>query len=62
MNLLFKICGQLLDDLSNVALRSRHWKQLIRLTSGNTLMDIDTFKQLTFAKLLQLSFHGFQIH
>ncbi|CAF3502703.1 unnamed protein product [Rotaria socialis] len=51
-----KICAQLLDDLSNSALRTRHWKQLIRLTGGNTLMDSDTFRQLTFGKLFTLSF------
>ena len=29
----------MLDELSNPSLRTRHWKQLIRLTGGNTLMD-----------------------
>jgi dynein heavy chain len=47
-----------LDDLSNPALRTRHWKQLIRLTGGNTLMDSDTFRQLTFGKLFAMSFQG----
>jgi len=55
-----KICAQLLDDLSNPALRTRHWKQLIRLTGGNTLMDSDTFRQLTFGKLFSLAFQGLQ--
>ncbi len=54
-----KVCAQLLDDLSNPALRTRHWKQLIRLTGGNTLMDSDTFRQLTFGKLFTLAFQGF---
>lgn len=53
-----KVCAQLLDDLSNPALRTRHWKQIIRLTGGNTLMDSDTFRQLTFGKLFTLSFQG----
>ncbi|CAF0810777.1 unnamed protein product, partial [Didymodactylos carnosus] len=54
-----KICAQLLDDLSNPALRTRHWKQLIRLTGGNSLMDSDSFRQLTFGQLFKL---GFQDH
>ncbi|UJR11505.1 hypothetical protein I4U23_015686 [Adineta vaga] len=54
-----KICAQLLDDLSNPALRTRHWKQLIRLTGRHTLMDSDTFRQLTFGKLFTLNFQDY---
>jgi dynein heavy chain len=53
-----QICAQLLDDLANPALRTRHWKQFIRLTGGNILMDSDTFRQLTVGKLFTLAFQG----
>ncbi|XP_064650622.1 uncharacterized protein LOC135502065 isoform X3 [Lineus longissimus] len=49
----------LVDDLSNPAMRTRHWKQLVRVTGGALQIDNDTLKRMTFGELLGL---GLQKH
>jgi dynein heavy chain len=44
----------LVDDLSNPAMRTRHWKQLVRVTGGALQIDNDTLKRMTFGELLGL--------
>jgi len=58
-------CLPLIDDLSNPAMRTRHWKQLVRVTGGALTIDNDTLKRLTLGELLGLGLqsksyvHGF---
>jgi dynein heavy chain len=47
-------CLPLIDDLSNTAMRTRHWKQLVRVTGGALTIDNDTLKRMTFGELLSL--------
>ena len=44
----------LIDDLSNPAMRTRHWKQLVRVTGGAVQIDNDTLKRMTLGELLSL--------
>ena len=50
----FKICLPLLDDLSHVAMRTRHWKQLVRVTGAVLTVDSDTVKNMTLGELLNI--------
>ncbi|XP_070202269.1 uncharacterized protein [Littorina saxatilis] len=52
-------CLPLIDDLSNPAMRTRHWKQLVRVTGGAFTIDNDTLKRMTLKELLSL---GLQKH
>ncbi|CAH1797693.1 unnamed protein product [Owenia fusiformis] len=52
-------CLPLIDDLSNPAMRTRHWKQLVRVTGGALQIDNDTLKRMTLGELLSL---GLQKH
>ncbi|GFO25145.1 dynein beta chain, ciliary-like, partial [Plakobranchus ocellatus] len=52
-------CLPLIDDLSNPAMRTRHWKQLVRVTGGALTIDNDTLKRMTLRELLSL---GLQQH
>ncbi|KAH9514965.1 hypothetical protein Btru_021540, partial [Bulinus truncatus] len=52
-------CLPLVDDLSNQAMRTRHWKQLVRVTGGAFTVDNDSLKRMTFEGLLSL---GLQQH
>jgi dynein heavy chain len=36
-------------------MRTRHWKQLVRISSGTGLVDNETLKMLTFGQLLDLN-------
>jgi hypothetical protein len=47
-------CLPLIDDLSNLAMRTRHWKQLVRVTGGAVQVDNDTLKRMTLGELLSL--------
>ncbi|KAK7479591.1 hypothetical protein BaRGS_00029140 [Batillaria attramentaria] len=47
-------CLPLIDDLSNPAMRTRHWKQLVRVTGGAFTIDNDTLKRMTLKELLSL--------
>ena len=49
-----KACLPLLDDLSNSAMRTRHWKQLVRVTGGALTIDNDTLRRMTLGELLSL--------
>ncbi|KAI0240665.1 Dynein heavy chain 9, axonemal [Lamellibrachia satsuma] len=49
----------LIDDLSNPAMRTRHWKQLVRVTGGAVQIDNETLKKMTLGELLSL---GLQQH
>ncbi|XP_071095883.1 uncharacterized protein [Haliotis cracherodii] len=52
-------CLPLIDDLSSSAMRTRHWKQLVRVTGGALTIDNDTLKRMTLGELLSL---GLQKH
>ncbi|KAK6172547.1 hypothetical protein SNE40_016179 [Patella caerulea] len=52
-------CLPLIDDLSNPAMRTRHWKQLVRVTGGALTIDNDMLKRMTLGELLSL---GLQKH
>ncbi|ELU01784.1 hypothetical protein CAPTEDRAFT_107783 [Capitella teleta] len=52
-------CLPLIDDLSNPAMHTRHWKQLVRVTGGAVQIDNDTLKRMTLGELLSL---GLQKH
>ena len=47
-------CLPLIDDLSNSAMRTRHWKQLVRVTGGAIQVDNETLKKMTLGELLSL--------
>jgi dynein heavy chain len=36
-------------------MRTRHWKQLVRVAGQNALVDNETLKTLTFGQLLKLN-------
>ncbi|XP_033103095.1 dynein heavy chain 9, axonemal-like [Anneissia japonica] len=57
--LVIQACLPLIDDLSNPAMRTRHWKQLVRVTGGILQIDNDSLKRMTLGQLLQL---GLQNH
>ncbi len=44
----------IIEDLANPAMRTRHWKQLVRISGGTALIYNDTIKTLTFGQLLDL--------
>lgn len=44
----------MIDDLRNPAMRTRHWKQLVRVTGGALTIDNDTLKRMTLKELLSL--------
>ncbi|XP_055866060.1 uncharacterized protein LOC106055129 isoform X2 [Biomphalaria glabrata] len=52
-------CLPIVEDLSNQAIRTRHWKQLVRVTGGVFTVDNDSLKRMTFEELLNL---GLQQH
>ncbi|ESO89558.1 hypothetical protein LOTGIDRAFT_125094 [Lottia gigantea] len=52
-------CLPLIDDLSNPAMRTGHWKQLVRVTGGALTIDNDMLKRMTLGELLSL---GLQKH
>ena len=37
-------------------MRTRHWKQLVRVAGQNALVDNETLKTLTFGQILKLNF------
>ncbi|XP_056010102.1 uncharacterized protein LOC125667097 [Ostrea edulis] len=52
-------CLPLIDDLSNPAMRTRHWKKLVQVTKGGINIDTDSLKRMTLGELLGL---GLQKH
>ncbi|KAM4702001.1 uncharacterized protein O3C94_002925 [Discoglossus pictus] len=44
----------LIDDLSNRAMRTRHWKQLVRETGGMLRVTAESLKAMTLGDLLEL--------
>nr|XP_022320176.1 dynein beta chain, flagellar outer arm-like isoform X6 [Crassostrea virginica] len=52
-------CLPLIDDLSNPAMRTRHWKKLVQVTKGGINIDSDSLKRMTLGELLGL---GLQKH
>eukprot|EP00057_Strongylocentrotus_purpuratus_P006394 XP_011660868.1 PREDICTED: dynein beta chain, flagellar outer arm [Strongylocentrotus purpuratus] len=57
--LVIQACLPLIEDLSNPAMRTRHWKQLVRVTGGALVIDNESLINMTFGQLLQL---GLQNH
>ncbi len=53
-----KMCLPIIEEIANPAMRTRHWKQLVRVSGGMTLVDNETLKMLTFGQLLDLNLHG----
>lgn len=53
-----KMCLPICEEISNQAMRTRHWKQLVRVSGGTALVDNETLKMLTFGQLLDLNLHG----
>lgn len=51
---LFQACLPLIDDLSNPAMRTRHWKKLVQVTKGGINIDTDSLKRMTLGELLGL--------
>ena len=47
-------CVPLIDNLSNPAMRTRHWKQLVRVTGGVIQVDNETLKRMTLGEVLNL--------
>ena len=39
-------------------MRTRHWKQLVRVTGGVITIDNDTLKRMTLGELLSLGLQG----
>ncbi|XP_078672103.1 uncharacterized protein LOC144911712 isoform X1 [Branchiostoma floridae x Branchiostoma belcheri] len=56
---IIQACLPLIDDLRNPAMRTRHWKQLVRITGGVLQIDNDSLKKMTLGQLLEL---GLQRH
>ena len=54
-------CLPLIEDLSNAAMRTRHWKQLVRVTGGAVTVDNDTLKKMTLGELLSLGLQSKQL-
>lgn len=54
----FKNCLPIIEEIANPAMRTRHWKQLVRISGGTNLVDNETLKMLTFGQLLDLNLHG----
>ena len=48
----------LMEDLRNPAMRTRHWKQLVRVTGGAVNIDTDTLARMTLGELLSLGLHS----
>lgn len=46
------------EEIANPAMRTRHWKQLVRVSGSTALVDNETLKMLTFGQLLELNIHG----
>ncbi|CAF0814108.1 unnamed protein product [Brachionus calyciflorus] len=53
-----KNCLPIIEEIANPAMRTRHWKQLVRVSGGTNLVDNETLKMLTFGQLLDLNLHG----
>ena len=53
-----KNCLPIIEEIANPAMRTRHWKQLVRVSGGTALVDNETLKMLTFGQLLDLNLHG----
>lgn len=53
-----KMCLPIIEEIANPAMRTRHWKQLVRVSGGTALVDNETLKMLTFGQLLDLNLHG----
>lgn len=54
-------CLPLIEDLANPAMRTRHWKQLVRVTGGVVQVDNDALKRMTLGELLALGKFEFGI-
>lgn len=52
--LFVQACLPLIDDLSNPAMRTRHWKKLVQVTKGGINIDSDSLKRMTLGELLGL--------
>lgn len=52
--LFIQACLPLIDDLSNPAMRTRHWKKLVQVTKGGINIDSDSLKRMTLGELLGL--------
>lgn len=55
---LFQNCLPIIEEIANPAMRTRHWKQLVRVSGSTALVDNETLKMLTFGQLLELNIHG----
>jgi dynein heavy chain len=53
-----KNCLPICEEIANPAMRTRHWKQLVRISSSSALVDNDALKMLTFGQLLDLNLQG----
>ena len=47
----------IIDEIANPAMRTRHWKYLVRISGSAALVDNETLKVLTFGQLLDLNLH-----
>jgi hypothetical protein len=54
-----KYCLPVLDEIANPAMRTRHWKQIVRISNSNNIIDNEALKTLTFGQLLELNL---QVH
>ncbi len=52
----------IIEDLANPAMRTRHWKQLVRISGGTALIYNDTIKTLTFGQLLDLDLQSIAVY
>ncbi len=53
-----KNCLPIAEEIANPAMRTRHWKQLVRASGTTALVDNETLKMLTFGQLMDLNLHG----
>jgi dynein heavy chain len=52
-----KNCLPIIEEIANPAMRTRHWKNLVRISGSTALVDNETLKMLTFGQLIDLNLH-----
>ena len=52
------MCLPIIEEIANPAMRTRHWKQLVRVSGAVTAIDNETLKMLTFGQLIDLNLHS----
>ena len=55
----FQSCVPIMEDLSKAAMRTRHWKQLVRATGGAINVSSDGLTKMTLGRFMDL---GLQNH